>query len=1179
MKANIQKLLLEEIAAVFRPLVLAAPNQDSTIQLFKDLGWDVRTLLSNDVTPLTALLAGLSSPLDSLLRLAAAPTTKSEVSFSSFKSTLLTTKTLGNAVQQLSSLSMVGGVGPQFYEDVLQKLFAASLVQSHQRTYHFFLLAGVIVPDTQTIQQDGYYVKFGSKIPLFSFSRLLNLLKQPRQQIADTYWPNGLATDFATPASTAAVGQRLFLRASMLLNAFGIPAAPSLEVEPLPGPLSVADIEALKATMYLEQEFPLPGGSAEVGLAVGLLSAAEEGPGLYLGPRGAIDLATYLGNWLVELNLSAQLDVLAFKPSGTEVLGGSGTSGTVTLQVSNDSDGEGLVGNQMGTSLQLGRAQVGARLDYTASSYAVDVSISLIESILSIYPDEGDSFLNRIVPANGLNVRFSALLGWSSTRGLYFGGRAGLRNSIPVTGVQVDKFLSINTLTTELLLTDKLLVRVSASGEVKLGPAKVSLERVGITLEAAAAPNGGNAGPFNVMLDFAAPQGVGIAIDSDTLTGGGYLYFNPAAKQYAGVAHLTLHKKISLNAVGLLQTELPAGRDGYSLLLLITATGFQPIQLGLGFTLNGLGGLVGVNRAAHVPYLRGLLSSGQMDQLLFPANVLDHPAAALAVADGSFPATEGRYVFGLLAKIGWGTPPLLTLDVGLVVELPAPVRLLLLGVLRATLPSLDKPILRLRADFVGSVDFGAGSVEFDAVLRDSSLLDRFTLSGDGAFRLYQGQHPVFLLTTGGFHPAFQPPANANLRPLQRLRLALADSSDFRLVLHTYLALTANTVQVGARLDLFVDLPLGFYLEGYLYFDTLFQFHPFRLDVQIGAGVAIKRHGKDKLSLQLYLHVTGPAPWHVTGEVSFKLIVRVRFSINRTIGGGAPAQPLPNVDVRQLLLEALAAPSSWEVQAPSSAPASPVVLRAEPAAPRLLVDPLGGALVVRQQVAPLAYPLERYGNARPANGTRFDITQAQLGTGNDSVLTGADLAEITDFFAPGEFRQMSEAQRLSAPSFQLMRSGVRLATLDGWTGGPATVQKVGYELLVLAAPVATGTPIIAPAQPEASLVAAPATSPASAAERRRTVDMPARQFQQLSQRSTINQAYATAQPSYLAPAEVYWQEDAYVLVRADTLTRYAATTFANEAQATAALQAAVTADSRLRGELLVVPAYQLALESV
>ena len=36
-----------------------------------------------------------------------------------------------------------------------------------------------------------------------------------------------------------------------------------------------------------------------------------------------------------------------------------------------------------------------------------------------------------------------------------------------------------------------------------------------------------------------------------------------------------------------------------------------------------------------------------------------------------------------MAKIGWGTPTLLTADLGLLIEVPQPMRLLILGVAKA----------------------------------------------------------------------------------------------------------------------------------------------------------------------------------------------------------------------------------------------------------------------------------------------------------------------------------------------------------------------------------------------------------------------------------------------------------------------------------------------------------------
>lgn len=1153
MKINLQKLVLEEIASVFRPLVTVASRPTNTIRLFEDLGWDVQALLGGDIMPLTTLLTALNAPLDAVRQLAGTPAATSEASFGSFKTALLTTKALGNAVQQLSTLSLAGSVGPQFCADILQKLFAANLFHRHEQAFYFFVLTGVIVPDTQIIQQGGRYVKFGSKIPLFSFSRLLNLLKQPSQQIADTYWPNGLAADLATPASTAVVGQKLFSRLSLLLRSLGIPAAASLEVGPLPTPLSAADIEALKATMYLEQEFPIPGGSAEIGLSVGLLSVAESGPGLFLGPRGAIDLSTKLGDWLVELGLSAQLDVLAFKPSGVEVLGGSGTSGTATLQVSSTLDGDGLIGNQTGTRLQLGQVQVGARLDYTTTSHAVDIYASLAESTLTIHSDEGDSFLNKVIPTGGINVKFNALLGWSSKKGLYFGGKAGLKNTILITNKKIAGFVRINSLTTELQLTDKLAVQAAASGEVTLGPIIATISEVGLAMDLAAAPNGGNAGPFDMSLGFKSPSGVGIKVESDLVTGGGYLFLDAAHHMYAGAANLTLalgKSDINLNALGLLQTELPGNPDAYSLLLLITAT-FTPIQLGLGFTLNGLGGLLGINRAADTTYLRGLVRGGQLDKLLFPTNVMANPADALATVDAAFPATEGRYIIGLLGELGWGVPAnLITLDVALLVELPSPVRLLILGVLQASLPSKTNELLKLRADFLGSIDFGAKKVAFDAALSESKILV-YSLTGDMAFRLYQGDNPVFLISAGGFHPQFQPPAGADLPAMRRLTLALAQGNDLRITLASYFAVTSNTVQFGAHLDLYLNLRLGLQAEGHFGLDTLFQFNPFRLLAHVDAGVSIKRGNSELLGLHLSLDVTGPGPWHVWGEASFKIwFVKISVDVNATIGDTPNGVPIAAPDVRTPLLAALNSAAAWTVEAPATAQPGGVVLRpANVDAGQVFLDPRG-TLVVSQRVAPLGLELARYGNGvvAPTGGNRFDLLSLTVGT-TSYPSTDADHVEVVrDFFAPDQFQNLSNGDRLNLPSFQLQPNGLRLKGLSYLTAGAtptATRRVVQYERL-LREGAATGT------------ISGGSLTPLA--------------FGRLARGGALGQRYQAAQPSARAAQLVGWAATTYAVVLAADLTVYQGQDkIGSQAEAEQYRRAQPTA-----ADLLVVPTYQLEL---
>ena len=84
-----------------------------------------------------------------------------------------------------------------------------------------------------------------------------------------------------------------------------------------------------------------------------------------------------------------------------------------------------------------------------------------------------------------------------------------------------------------------------------------------------------------------------IAIDKPTLTLGRRSETDVRV-QGAGVSRV--HAEIvTVKAIGLITTKMPDGSPGFSLLIIISAE-FTPIQLGFGFTLNGVGGLCGINR-------------------------------------------------------------------------------------------------------------------------------------------------------------------------------------------------------------------------------------------------------------------------------------------------------------------------------------------------------------------------------------------------------------------------------------------------------------------------------------------------------------------------------------------------------------------------------------------------------
>jgi hypothetical protein len=807
-----------------------------------------------------------------------------------------------------------------------------------------------------------------------------------------------------------------------------------------------------------------------------------------------------------------------------------------------------LLGGADKTRLEAAGLRLALALNTTVGQEDITFTISLLSSEMVLASAEGDSFLSSVLPAQSrVSVPFAIAV--STSKGFSFNG-SPRTSTFNLRTLTVGPAKLLGTRLGLSAVNNKLTLAATANFCVTLGPVQAAFTEIGVAFGVRIEDE-----KISPEFGFSPPNGLAIDVASDLVTGGGYLFLDAANHKYAGAATLTLQtgsRDINLNALGLLQTQLPTNPDAYSLLLLITAS-FAPIQLGLGFTLNGVGGLVGVNRAANTDLLRGLVRSGGLSQLLFPANVLDNPAGALALVDAAFPATEGRYLIGLLGQLGWGVPTsIITLDVALLVELPAPVRLVLLGVLQAMLPSQHNDVLKLRADFLGTVDFGARKAAFDAALSDSHLL-QFALTGDLAFRLYQGSNPVFLITAGGFHPAFQPPAGAELPSLRRLTLALSQGDELQLSLASYFAVTSNTVQFGAHLDLYLRLRLGLHVDGHFGFDVLFQFNPFQVLAHVEAGVAIKRGNSELLGLHLALDVSGPGPWHVWGEASFRLwFVKIRVGVDATLGSKAAPQPIAAPKVHELLSAALQAPASWEVAAPSTSTPSGVVLRpAASQAGKLFLDPRG-SLALRQRVVPLGVTIDKYGSgpAKPQGGQRFDVTSLWVG---EQAYAGEGVEVVSDFFAPDQFRRLSEAQKLSLPSFQLLPSGWRLKSLAGLQGAAtATRRVVAYEQLLVEGPN-TGT----------------ASGGATSAGMRK---LSAASFRQLARNGALGQAYQATQPSARAPRPVGWSEDTYALVNAADLSLYQGQNhFGSQVEAEQYRVAQHDAT-----ELLVVPTYQLEL---
>jgi hypothetical protein len=659
------------------------------------------------------------------------------------------------------------------------------------------------------------------------------------------------------------------------------------------------------------------------------------------------------------------------------------------------------------------------------------VELGVLGARVAFSLDQADAFLQQSIAQKTVEGGFDFRVGWTSEQGIYFHGSSALVVTLPAHA-EVGPF-SLSSVTIGLAFDGAgLTLESSVSGSLALGPLVAVVERVGLDLRISF--ERGNLGLFGLSPDFKPPTGIGLSVDGGGFKGGGFLRFEPEQGRYAGLLELEFGDQFTLKAIGLLNTRLPDGRRGFSLLIVISAE-FTPIQLGFGFRLDGVGGLLGLHRTVTVDRLVTGLRDNTLRSILFPTDIVANADRILSDLQQVFPPARGRFLFGPMAKISWGTPPLLTADVGLIVEVPEPIRVSILGVVRGILPTESTAILKLQVNFLGVLEFAQQYFSFDASLFESKLL-AFTLTGDMALRLTWGAEPNFLQSVGGFHPAYQPPP-LRLPALRRLTVALLDGDNPRLTLETYFAVTSNSVQVGARVELYASA-WKFTAYGFLSFDALFQFNPFRFIAEVTVMLALKAGNSTIASIKLTLTLEGTTPWKAKGEAQLKLCwfltVKVRF--NRTFGESR-LTTLPDLLVLPLLIEALQARDNWEGELPANRHRLESLREAAPGAEEVRVHPIG-TLKISQKVAPLNVAVDRIGSQRPADGQTFAIAGVQVGSG------GVSTGPAQDLFAPAQFFAMTDAEKLASASFATFDSGVRAGD-DRPHTGYAAAREVQYEL--------------------------------------------------------------------------------------------------------------------------------------
>jgi hypothetical protein len=647
----------------------------------------------------------------------------------------------------------------------------------------------------------------------------------------------------------------------------------------------------------------------------------------------------------------------------------------------------------------------------------LSIEVGLDTAALVIDFSESDAFVRQTAGSGSSSSPFSFTLKWSYKSGFSISGNPSLSVTIPLNA-------SIGPVTVQSI---GLALGIDAGAVVldgtavlgaSIGPVAATLSAVGFRIaltSASDSSNPGNLGNADLAFGFKPPSGVGLSVDAAGVTGGGFLAFETAKHEYSGVLQLQF-TEFALQAFGIITTQV-AGGSGYSLFALVDAD-FPPIPLGWGFTLNGVGGLFAIHRTANVDALRAALQAGQLASILFPKNAIANAPQILALLDALFPTAPGRFLFGPMALIGWGTPTVLTVALALILELPEPVRIILLARIALRLPSDSVPLVRINMDALGVLDLSQDLLSLDATLYDSKIMG-YALTGDMALRVNWSGQREFLLAIGGFHPQFTPPTG--FPTLKRITIDMPSGPVSKLRLAAYLAVSSNTVQFGAALDVFLGVA-GFGLAGHLAFDALLQISPFHFDADISGSVALMAGGDNLMSVGLDATLSGPGPWSISGSFKVHIIFfDVHKSFSYTWGDGTPAQQIPAVNVLSLLSTAFADARNWGAALPDAVPKL-VSLRSQDGS-TVIAHPLA-QLEAHQSVAPLDLQIERFGAAPLSPGaSTFSITDFRL----NGVSLMARTTPVLDDFAPAQFFSLSDTAKLAGPSFEQHDAGLRLAS--------------------------------------------------------------------------------------------------------------------------------------------------------
>lgn len=667
----------------------------------------------------------------------------------------------------------------------------------------------------------------------------------------------------------------------------------------------------------------------------------------------------------------------------------------------------------------------------------------------------GDSFIQNSVNKKKLEFGFNLDIIYSNISGFTFGTQANIDlcfpAHIPIGPIEITKiYFSIlgNTSNEKKEIIGQLGVGLN----IRIKPILFSFENLGLELRVIPLEENktGNFGNLDFNFNFKPPSQLGIILETDSISGGGFLHFDHTNHRYTGALTIQF-EKLELSAIGIITTKLPNGEKGFSMLVSINVLFTPPIELGLKFQLVGVGGFIGINRTMRLDDLRNRFLSGAIKDMMFPENPLQNVNQILSDLEGVFPTEEGNHVIAPFVQLAWGTSSIVQAYLGLFIEFPFTGRVIVLGRVEVALPTAQSAMIAINIGIEGDFNFAQRYILIKGLIEEntSHIVD-YPIKGGFAFMFDWGNRPRFALSVGGFHPGYTPPKG--FPSLPRLSIDMSNGDNVQIYGTFFQALTSNTVQIGVVVDVYIKTG-PFSIDADFSFEALIQFNPFYFIFSLSLSIDVKWRKWRLFGAALDFDFSGPTPYRVKGYAQLKFgPFSKKIDFDKSWGKDKQDY-IPAIDPTPLLIAELDAKENWGSVLPDKRELGANLKVLEVIGDTLdyiLVHP-SGKLEIQQNIVPFNKLIETIGNAPVTKVQTYRLANFKIGSTSLSA-NSENIIPSQAFFSRAHFEHFDleeSEEKLALPDFELMEAGVKFGSDELQSYGEGeTVNQIAYEDIII-----------------------------------------------------------------------------------------------------------------------------------